>query len=110
MQLSVGPDTDVTIESQENRSTGFSWYITQNTCGHAFEMSKDVYTPHPVAEGDKKWARVHGAAGKRTWIFSTLGENDDYLRGQTCQVKFVYMRPWLKEEEQENLDKKVLNV
>ena len=52
VSLTVGPDTDVTVEAQENRSTGFSWYITKNTCDYRFEMTKDVYIPHPYQEGD----------------------------------------------------------
>ena len=96
-ELTVGPDTDVSVEAQENRSTGFSWYIKENTCGARFEMSQDIYTSHPRQQGDEKWGKIHGSAGKRTWIFSTLGEDSNYMKGLPCQVTFIYKRPWLKD-------------
>ena len=34
--LQVGDSTDVTVTVKENRTTGYSWEITNNTCGSKF--------------------------------------------------------------------------
>ena len=95
--LEVGSDTDIHVVAQENRSTGYSWAVTKNTCGSKLTVANDSYEAHPAQEGDKAWQARFGSAGKRTWIFQTPGEDSNHIRGLPCELEFQYKRPWEKD-------------
>ena len=90
--LEVGANTEITIVGKENRSTGYQWDIVDNNCGAKLYKKSDEYNKAGNAMG-------MGAGGERTWIFETLGEDANYLRGLPCELTFVYKRPWLQLED-----------
>ena len=96
--LPLGSDTDLTITAMENRSTGYQWRVTHNTCGSRVSLQNDEYVAHPSQNGDKTWLKTYGSGGKRTWVFSTPGEASNHIRGLPCEIDFEYQRPWILEE------------
>ena len=100
--LVVGSNTEITITGKENRSTGYSWEVVGNTCGAKVSQKNDEYNK----SGN---SGMMGAGGERVWMFETLGEDANFIRGMPCELTFVYKRPWLKEPDSEK-DRKVVTV
>ena len=67
-------------------------------------MKTDDYNSHPVASNGMA---MYGAPGKRDYVFSTPGEASNHIRGEECEITFVYKRPWLKEADSPDDVKKV---
>ena len=86
--LEFAASTEITITGNENRSTGYQWEITENTCGAKLEAKSDDYSKTSNSG-------MMGAGGQRTWVFETLGEDANYIRGMPCELTFKYKRPWL---------------
>ena len=62
-KVEIGDQTDVTVSVAENRSTGYSWDITKNTCGSRFLLQSDSYNQHPEADSKNNRRRLTGAPG-----------------------------------------------
>ena len=100
--LQVTANTEITITGNENRSTGYQWEITDNSCGAKLSQLSDDYNKEANSG-------MMGAGGERVWKFQTLGEDANYIRGRPCDLTFVYKRPWLKEADNAS-DRKVVTV
>ena len=61
----------MTVVLQENRSTGYQWFVRSNSCGSNVDLMSDMYMSHPALEGDKDWAKRYGYSGERTMRFKT---------------------------------------
>ena len=96
-KLEISSSTQLQVFGKENRTTGYAWEVTKNTCGSKLVQSRDEYGVHPdgvaTAEGNM------GVGGLRTWWFDTPGENSNHMRGVPCELTFVYKRPWLSEPD-----------
>ena len=97
----------VTITAGENRSTGYSWALT-NECGARFKLEDDVYGYEALEDGVQNMA--FGRSGRRTWTFSTPDETANVLQGVPCDLAFTYKRPWLQTADQPSDVKKVTVV
>ena len=80
---------------KENRSTGYSWDITKNTCGSRFILQNDTYNSHPESSPNRGRLLL-GAPGERQWVFATPSANSNHIRGLECKVEFELRRPWEK--------------
>ena len=91
--LTLGSDSEITVSAEENRSTGYAWEIFENTCDIKLKETAEMFTKsgHVVVGA--------GAPSQRIWTFKTLPGAANYVRGETCEVVFVYKRPWLKTED-----------
>ena len=87
--LTIGSTTEVTFKAIENRSTGYQWEITSNSCGAKFALGTDNYNKDSSNSG------LMGAGGERVWTYNSLTPDANYMRGVPCDLKFVYKRPWL---------------
>ena len=58
--------------------------INSNDCGARLRQTDTDYVQ---GEGI-------GAAGHRTWTFETPSDEENYIRGLACDVKFYYQRSW----------------
>ena len=101
-KLEISSDTQLQVFGNENRSTGYAWAVTSNTCGSKLAEAQDIYENHP-AEG------MDGVGGKRTWFFDTPGQNSNHMRGVPCELTFTYKRPWLSEPDSQD-DVRVIEV
>ena len=100
--ITLGANSELLVTADENRSTGYSWEVFENTCLDKLKETADGYHKgHLSVEA--------GAGGVRQWTFDTLPESANYVRGETCEVVFVYKRPWLAKVESPN-DMKTLFV
>ena len=72
------------IRVTENASTGYRWTINDSTCGVRFQELRNHY---------EKGQGI-GAAGHRVWTFKTPQPEENYIRGQECELTLVNSRPW----------------
>merc|ERR1719446_1304701 len=100
--LTVGLGKQVTITAVENRSTGYSWDVTNN-CGAKFTLADDQYGYEDHYEGEQ----ISGQQGRRTFSFETPTEVAD---GEPCEMTFKYKRPWLAEVDSDDDIKKLTFV
>ena len=64
-EITIARGTDLNVILQENRSTGYRWFIKSNTCKDKLQLESDLYLSHPADEGDRQWQQRYGWAGKR---------------------------------------------
>ena len=105
--LQISSATQLMVFGKENRTTGYAWEVTSNTCGSKLVQSRDSYDTH--ADGVFTQDGSMGVGGLRTWWFDTPGEESNHMRGVPCEITFVYKRPWLKEPDSPD-DIKVVEV
>ena len=78
------------------------WDIFENTCDNKLTNTADAYLKGANSLG-------MGVGGTRRWTFDTLLASANYIRGETCEVVFVYKRPWLSRPDSD-ADKKTVFV
>ena len=80
----IGSDELVEFTAEENPTTGYSYMVDSQNCGARFLQTDTTFTK----------GQGIGAPGKRTWTFKTPSEEENYIRGLPCDVKFYYQRSW----------------
>jgi inhibitor of cysteine peptidase len=87
VELSVGQSLVVTLES--NASTGYSWYLAQNSDGSVLDNTGNEYVAPQTT--------LVGAGGKEEWTFKALKEG-------TSTISMGYSRPWESTPPAETFD------
>ena len=78
------------VQAKSNPTTGYSWSVTDNTCGVRFEEISNEYSKINV---------LLGSGGVTVWTFNSPPESSNYVRGLPCKLTFTYKQPWNTDPE-----------
>ena len=88
MRLPAGQSFQLIL--QENRSTGYMWFVSNNSCDKRVQLRDDKYMSHPE---NSNWVKRYGWTGERI-IDYEAPEGGLNTETSDCQIEYIYRRPW----------------